>query len=438
MSTIEVDPRKVQDLGLTAKEQVLVLYSRQGPHHRYALVMPPGVLISSTKRPDPDTPFPGNRKVEKSRAQKFADYVRHNALNEHGWTCPPHQLRAHESDVAFLEWINQASGLAKIEIEKFRTWDIQDGQHRILGFNLFNEQSQQRIHELRKQESKARRNGEDDQVVELQQKLGHEELVRRKVLEESGVEVVIVVADEEAHRQMFADIAMHAKGINPDFATFLDQRDPVHRIATELMAGYSPLAGLVNEGQAGRTSSNSPYLFGAKGLADICHGVIVGPGRVGKRVRAEIEKSERLWTERITDFLNAAFESFPDLKRLQRGDIDAPALRSESLLGSSTMLRVLAIAWHQLVHDEDGPKQSVADVKAFFKELEPHLRCFEEVGVTNSDGEQVIKHGVPNEHPIWGPTGMFQAGNKAPSARQGDVNQFGLIVASWATKGLPS
>jgi hypothetical protein len=433
---IDIDANEVQGLGLTAKEQVLVLVSTQGPYKRYSLVMPPGVLIASTPRPDPDHPFPGNRKVEKPRAQKFADYLKANAFN--GWTCPPHQLRAHPSDVVFNRWVNEPANLAVIEIEKFRSWDIQDGQHRILGFNLFAEQSQGRIAELRRLLAAAERNGDVEVKARYQREVAEAEKVRRSILEESSVEVVIVVANDEEHGQMFADIAMHAKGINPDFATFLDQRDPVHRIATELMSGYSPLSGLVNDGQEGRTSTNSAYLLGAKSLADVCHGVIVGRGRVGKRVRDEIERNEKAWTERIQDFLNAIFDSFPDLKRLQRLEIDAPTLKAESLLGSATMLRVLAIVWHELVHEEDGPELSVSDMKAFFAELEPHLRCFQEVVVTNGKGEQVVKYGVPGDDPVWSVTGVFQAGNKAPSARQGDINRLGEVVASWATEGLPA
>jgi hypothetical protein len=437
VSTIDIDAQQLAGLGLTAKEEVLVLHSAQGPFDRYSLVMPPGVLIASTPRPDPDHPFPGNRKVEKARAQKFADYLSANAFTEHGWTCPPHQLRAHPSDVVLKRWINEPAHLAVVELEKFRSWDIQDGQHRILGFNLFNDQTQQRITELRRLVSAAERSGDRELLATHKKNLAGVEALRRRILEESTVEVVIVVANDEAHGQMFADIAMHAKGINPDFATYLDQRDPVHRIATELMEGYSPLSGLVNDGQEGRTSSSSTYLLGAKSLADLCHGVIVGPGRVGKRVRDEIERAEKAWTERIKDFLNAIFETLPDLKRLKSMQIDAPTLRSESLLGSATMLRVLAIAWHELVHDEDGPKMSVSEMKAFFAELEPHFRCFEDVKVKNGQGDTVIKNGVPSTHTLWGPTGMFQAGNRAPSARQGDVNQFGKIVASWAQNGLP-
>ena len=438
MATIDIETTELAGLGLTAKEDVLVLCSKQGPFIRYSLVMPPGVLIRSTKTPDPDQPFPGNRKVERGRAQKFADYLKVNAQSAHGWTCPPHQLRAHPSDIEFKKWVQEQTGLAIVAIEKFRNWDIQDGQHRILGFNLFNDQMQQRVDDLRKLVTKSERNGDEPEVTKkLKRELRDADTTRRAILEDSMVEVVIVVAEESAHRQMFADIAMHAKGINPDFATVLDQRDPVHRIATDLMAGYSPLDGMVNDGQAGRTSSKSEHLFGAKSLADLCHGVIVGPGRVGKRVRDEIERNERLWADRIKDFLNALFESFPDLQRLRRDEIDAPTLRSESLLGSATMLRVLAIAWHELAYSEEDAK-SVGEIKAFFAELEPHMRCFEDVEVENSKGETITRKGLSATHPLWGPTGMFQHGNRAPSARQGDVNQFGRTVAGWGRKGIPT
>ncbi len=433
----EIDSEELAGLGLTATEDVLVLKGKQGPYDRYTLVMPPGVLITSTKRPDPDQPTLYNRRVEKSRSQGFADYVRENSLNDVGWTCPPHQLRAHPDDIRFKKWINEDAGLAIVELEKFRRWDIQDGQHRILGFNLLNDQTQQRIGDLREQVRKADRNGDKEVAAEHRRHLEGVERIRKLALEDARVEVVLVVADDESHGQMFADIAMHAKGINPDYAAFLDQRDPVHRIATELMSTYPPLEGLINDGQEGRTASTSEYLMGAKNLADICRGVIVGPGRVGKRIRTEIEQQERLWTGRIQDFISALMEAMPDLARLRNGDISAVSLRGESLLGSATMLRVLAIAWHEMLYSDSQTQKSVSEATEFLKQLEPRMRCFEDVVTYNAKGEQVIKVGVSGDHGIWASTRKFQPGNRAPSARQGDVNELGRVVASWAENGLP-
>ena len=44
------------------------------------------------------------------------------------------------------------------------------------------------------------------------------------------------------------------------------------------------------------------------------------------------------------------------------------------------------------------------------------------------------KTGVSPKHPLWGPTGMFQDGNKH-LRRQRDVNQFGKLIASWKRTG---
>ena len=130
------------------------------------------------------------------------------------------------------------------------------------------------------------------------------------------------------------------------------------------------------------------------------------------------------------------FDSFGDLKRLTAGEITAPQLREESLLGSAITLRVLAIAWHELLYADDP--LTVGDMKRFFNGLDPHMRCFEEVRVTNSRGEPVTRVGVPDGHPIWGPTGKFRPGWRAPEGRISDVNDLGRTIASWGRRGLPA
>jgi hypothetical protein len=437
MTTTDIDPKQLEGLGFSGTETILAFRTRQAGVRRFSFAMPIGTLIRSVKRPDPAKPFPGNRKVEQGRANKFADYLWENASKDPGWTCPPLQLRAAPEEIKSETTVSEDVNLVKFEVSKYRSWDIQDGQHRILGFNIFAERQDARIAELRRMVTKAERDGDRQTAAIHARTLRDVEARRRAILDDSQVEVVLVVADDAAHGQMFADIAIHAKGINPDFATLLDERDPVHRIATDLMQEYTPISGLVNDGQLGRTSTSSPYLVGAKSLADVCHGVIVGSGRVGKRMRDEIEQREAVWSGRVKEFLAVLFESFTDLQRVQRGELDAPALREESLIASATMIRVLAIAWHESLYSDGKDRLTVAQVREFFTKLEPHMRCFEDVEVTNPvTGEKAIKHGVPI-HSIWMGTGKFQLGTKAPSARQGDVNEFGKVLAAWAKAGIP-
>ena len=334
------------------------------------------------------------------------------------------------------EVIAESARLVEVELPKHRRWDIQDGQHRMLGFDMFRERSEGEIARLRDLRAKAERSGEPASVKHYTEQLVEQERRHTAILDKAHVEVVVVVADDGDHGQMFADIAINAKGVNPDYAATLDQRDPVNRIATNLIERFPPLDGLVSDGQQGRLAPNSPFLLGTKSIADVARGVAVGTGRVGKRARDEIERDEAKWTRRITEFLATAFESFEDLQRLTGGEIDAPQLREESLLGSATTLRVLAIAWHEMLYADDP--LTVGDVKRFFADLDPHMRCFGEVRAPNARGELTTRIGVMADHPIWGPTGKFQPGWKAPSGRISDVNDLGRVIASWGRHGLPA
>ena len=431
-----IDKDRVAGLGFAGTERVPAFRSRQGKHDRYTFAMPVGTAIQSIRKPDPDQPFPGNRRVEPARARRFAEYLESNAIDG-TWTCPPIQLRAEPSDILKVEVIAESARLVEVELPKHRRWDIQDGQHRMLGFHMFREKSEGDIAKLRDLRAKAERAQDSNMVKHYVERLAEQEARHTAILDKAHVEVVVVTANEADHGQMFADIAINAKGVNPDYAATLDQRDPVNRIATNLIDRFPPLDGLVSSGQDGRIAPNSQFLLGTKNLADIARGVAVGPGRVGRRARDEIEKSEAKWMGRIEEFLATAFGAFGDLARLTRKEIDAPQLRGESLLGSATTLRVLAIAWHELLY-EDNPV-TVGDVKQFFAKLDPHMRCFEEVLVTNSRGELEKRTGVPLEHPVWGQTGgKFQPGWKAPSGRISDINDLGKTVARWGRHGLPA
>ncbi len=431
--TIDQEDRLREELAETAVsawgEPLTAFRTTQGKQTRYTFTAPLAYLVDTVKRPDPREPFPGNRKVELTRARSFRDYLRDNATGNHGWTFPPIQLRTTQERIRETVVVSEI-GLVKIRVPRGSHWDIQDGQHRVLGVYLFAEETEKKIAELRNHLS---RNEADTKV---RQEFREIEQVRHIILNESQVEVVLVVADDRTHGLMFADIARYAKGINPDFATKLNTRDPVDRIAQDIIETFAPLAGLVSSGQAGRVGITSKDILGAKAVADICRSVIVGPGRIGKKIRGDIEENEALWRERIKEFLAVLFETFPDLEHLRAGEIDAPTLRGQSLIASSTMWRALAIAWHLILYK--GDRLAVPDVRRFFANLEPHLRCFTDVQVVDpKTGKLVTRHGVPKDHPLWESTGKVRVGNRTLEGRNSDVNDLGRIFESWARQGLP-
>ena len=70
------------------------------------------------------------------------------------------------------------------------------------------------------------------------------------------------------------------------------------------------------------------------------------------RRKREEELDEPRLIEAANDFFDCLLTAFPVLEDLVEGATDAPELRERSLLGSVSMLRVLAGVFYQLREDE--------------------------------------------------------------------------------------
>jgi hypothetical protein len=104
----------------------------------------------------------------------------------------------------------------------------------------------------------------------------------------------------------------------------------------------------VEHGQRARMSKNNPNLVGAKAVADIVKGVLVGPGRVTRVKELDIAKAESASQQKVVEFLDSLLTGFSEFQDIVGGTLDPLDLREKSLLGSATMLRVLAVVWHDL------------------------------------------------------------------------------------------
>ena len=164
---------------------------------------------------------------------------------------------------------------------------------------------------------------------------------------------IVIVDDPEAYRQVFVDIADNAKGVTERLSARFDRRKVVHR-ALPLVVDHPLLEGRVEE-ESDRLSGANSNLLTAKHVADIVRTVQVGAARrVSRRLETELE--DRKVAENAKRFLDVIEEAFPELQAVEEGGKSASELRSESLLGSATMLRVLAGVYHELViaDDEDA------------------------------------------------------------------------------------
>ena len=419
MSTIQIDASAIP-VGLGELQPL------RFPAHRYmqggrVTYNAPLSLVSLTElveRPDPNKPLLGNRLVVPSRAKAFSDY-----LGVPGWVSPGLTLRVLPGEVSFEgHWGIDSLKWGELAISRSVTTTILDGQHRSLGMFLRFEDLKDRIEKQKNALITAKNNGNEGTIPELQKRLRklEDELAE---LARQYVNVEIVEATQEQATQMFVDIANNAKGVNPDFTAILDQRSVVNRIAAVLIDEHPLLQNRVETGQ-GRAfrGGTNPNLLGAKGVADIVRAVHVGvSGRVGKVLEAKLALNEADATARVRTFLDVLVASFEDLRAVMDSTLPPQELRQQSMLGSLTMLRVLAGTYHELASgDTNSDAMQRSEIQAFFKRLEPLLR---EIPVQADS--------------LWFATGAFQLDSVAPLARGVDVTTLTKTLVEWARRGIP-
>jgi hypothetical protein len=225
---------------------------------------------------------------------------------------------------------------------------------------------------------------------------------------------VHVETEQKSFEQMFVDVADNALGITQAIKVRFDSRKVMNR-SLEAAMRHALLRDHVDEEQDRITGSN-PNLLGAKHVVDIIRTVNIGiTGRVGRRLESELQ--EGAVVQRSNEFFDVLLEAFDDLAGVADGTLAAEDLRKRSLLGSSTMLRVLAGVYHDL-SIENYPDEEIAD---FFRSLAPFMTA-------------PIAKGSP-----WLAirTKVFVVGANAPTARAQDLRSLAEEIASWID-GRPS
>jgi hypothetical protein len=428
--TITIDPQALPE-GFGAPKPIEVPATRyhQGGRQMFSIVLTVEEITHILQKPDPDQPMEGNRKVDPARARKFGIYIRDNE----DWVSPGIIVKAPIGEIDFKA-IQQfgngtAWGVLSIPLHVLKEILLLDGQHRTLGSYIFLEEINDQIRQKRDMLARAEKNGEVKEVGDLARKALDRCLkTRERVLREHiSIDVALVTTDQA--KQMFADIANNAKGISPDFTTVLDQREVTNRAAMQLIEEHALLKGRVELGQSARMTATNPNLIGAKTVADIVRAVHVGiSGRVGRGIEEELSNNMVKTVEKVSRFLDVLVAGFDDLKAVVDGDIEAPDLRDDnspnrSMVGSATMLRVLAGAYHELSKKPEngaGPQPLTrSEFEEFFKKLAPMMR---RVPIDEHDA-------------LWMPTGAFVPGSSAPQARQGSMTGLVRHIATWARNG---
>lgn len=411
-----------EELGAARPIVLAATRYRQGGRIQFHVAIPVWQLTQIVvNRPDPNRPLEGNRKVDARRADKFADYL----LSEERWISPAIIVRAPRNELTFTSKQDFADetawGVLEIRLDLLSEIVVLDGQHRTLGIFLALEKINNQISKQRALIDELRDQGIEGSEIARQQKLLDKFMANRKRLSHEHISIDIAEISQTEAGQLFGDINNNAKGVNADLTTVLDQRVVVNRISFSLIESHPLLKDRVEIGTRARFGAKNENLMGAKGVADIVRAVFVGTGRVGARVEDELAKDVVGSTAKVERFLDLLVAAFEDLEAVEEGELTPLALRDESLLGSVTMLRALAAAYHDLTDPASGRPMNAAQVEDYFRKLSP-----------------LMNEAPVRESSRWMATGAFSLGAMAPSARSQDFSALVKALVAWGRNGIPS
>lgn len=414
----------VQDLELSGYKpytEVLAQRSMRGEHRRaYVLSLPLYLIGTYLPVPDPDQPFPGNRRVNKRHAEKFAEYWTENS----DWVTPPLLIDTtaplHEDFDAKFQAGGVEFGVLRIRQNSASSFDILDGQHRILGWKLAGEHIAEQLKSYRGNLQRAKELQDLDTQRIWNDRIAKTQAVEKRYTSEYVTVEILQGLDEDDHRQAFNDIATNALGITKSVTVSFDRRSMINRVAIDAATGIELLDGQV-DWEKDRVAGRNEHLISGRNLADIVRHVALGiQGRMTRR--RELEMSESAVSGLVDRYFEALVECFPQLQDLQDGKFDAVDMREGSMILSPTILRVLAGAFHNLAvdfSDEKFPRLDAAGyqrVKELFKSLSGHMAF--------------------PLHEGWYETGYFaERTSKAPMSRAQDLTGLTTTLTAWGEAG---
>ncbi|WP_425954502.1 DNA sulfur modification protein DndB [Xylanimonas sp. McL0601] len=407
--------------GYNNERELLAQRYRRGGKWVYSIALPLPLVPSHLPVPDPEVKLPGNRRVEKRRAEKFGTYWREKDKR----VAPPllldttYPLSDHY-DVRF-EVAGVQVGVLKVPHNFAAEVEILDGQHRTLGWAYA---LQEIADELKHARTCLLGSKAAEDVIGIQTWQAKVDALtaeqERFANEYLSLELMEGVTEDD-HKQLFTDIAVNARGITKSITTSFDRRNKLNRVAMDVAESIELLDGRVDFEKDRVTGKNENFIS-ASNLVDIVHHVAVGIGG-----RMTVGREDRMKDGAIADmvelFFKALTDSFDEMKELaeETGPVE---LRAKSLLGSVTILRVLAGAYHTLAVDiSDDSKPRVTEkgdrkARDLFASLNGHMGFPIEAG--------------------WFDTGYFDdESSKAPSSRAQHLKSLSADIAVWADEGIP-
>jgi len=394
--------------------------STQGGRTHYSIVVPVQRVLSILPTPDPNQPFEDNRQVNRPHAAKFGEYIR----TQPNWHSGPLTARTTAGVVEFDPFPGQGAGdirfgMLRIPRNRMDDFRIIDGQHRVYGISILKQSLADQKFERSNRLAKAEASGQKDQISQLKKDLQAIVEVEKRMKTEAISIDLLIENDQSKARQVFVDVADNARGIPKPVRARFDMSKVVNRAMAEVL-GNPPLllVGRVDD-QKDRMSGSNPNYIGAGTLSEIIRLLTVGSGKIGRAMEQTLDSTKL--AQDGCEFFDLLTSTFAELDALANGTKSAQDLRATSLLGSATMLRILAGVYHDVVKSHGK-----AAASGLFQKIAKHTTA--PINGATPSGKLWVECGTQE---------TFIDGSHAPGARSQQVKDATNTIASWASNPPP-
>jgi hypothetical protein len=398
------------------------------------------IVSGFIQRPDPNVKLPHNRAIKEQHADDFASYLIRGAEDRTGkWPVIVPALSLFTSPLAVEFEVQPEIQAGQVEfgvvkIEKSTPVRIWDGQHRTLGAYVATDRLTKAMTDLHTKAARARAVGEEGEATDAEAKIAHIKEIRRRLGLIVIPATITLETDEDRISELFTDVADNAKGINATALARLDHRNVFNRVAEAIYDGadeWTLLQGLIDDDNAYVTQRN-PNWTTYRDVAAVAQTCWLGYGArwTENKEQNELSDKEKEILEVTREFYNGLVAAFPEIDDVLSGTIEPAELRQggskTSLLSSSTTIRALASAWHDLHTGHRWGKTGtrVSDLGTIAQPMsaEEIATAFGSLPPMDSGNSKVLdrywrEHGVMIEPPYV-----------APTARAGNVRAMAMAI----------
>lgn len=395
------------------------------------------------QKPDPAVRLSTNRAIKLPHAESFASYLIRGAQDQTGkWAVIVPALSLFTSPMAIDFEVRPELHAGDIQfgvvrIEKSTPVQIWDGQHRTLGAYLAVERLNKLVGDALNKKAKAEAAGEADKAASYDEEARAARAVRQRL---GRIVIPVTIAletNKERIAELFSDVADNAKGINATALARLDQRNVFNRVAASIYDGqddWTLLAEMIDDDNAYVTQNNR-FWTTYRDVAAVAQVAWLGYGARWTENKEEggLAKEEGEILANAREFFEILGEAFPDIDDVLSGTIDPSELRGggsrTSLLSSSTTIRALASAFHDLKFGyqwADNGKRSLDRVDGLpTMERAEISRAFAQLPSFDSGNSKVVDR-------FWKALDIVEAPYVAPTARAGNVRRMSMAIVDHA------